>query len=397
MEQQNTLRPRLNNLQWVALAAGIVGLALSAVGYFTNQEQFFRSYLLSYVFWIELSVGAVAVLLIQHLAGGRWGMVIQRILEAGAMTLPIMAALFVPLLFGLPALFEWARPEAVAHDALLQHKAPYLNVPFFMARAAIYFVVWIVIAFLLTKWSVERDKTGDAALTKRLKNFSGPAMWALAITATFASFDWMMSLEPQWFSTIYGMMFIVGAMAAAFAFATLVLARVAGEESLAQTVNAQQFNDLGNFLLTMVIMWTYIALSQYLIIWLGNLKEEIPWYLVRGSGSWATVSQLLIAFHFVIPFFILLSRSNKRQPKALTMLGLFLLLARFIDIYWLIVPAFRPDAVFFHWLDAAALLGVGGIWMAAFYAHLKKHALVPRYDPRLEDAAPRGRRAPSEA
>jgi len=398
MEQQNTLRPRLNNLQWVALVAGIVGLALTAFGYFSNQEQFFRSYLLGYVFWIELSVGAIVVVLMQHRAGGRWGVVIQRILEAGAATMPLMALLFVPLLFGLPVLFEWARPEAVAHDALLQHKAPYLNVSFFIVRAAIYFVVWIVIAYLLGKWSVDRDKTGDPAFTKRLKTLGGPGLWALAITATFASFDWMMSLEPHWFSTIYGMMFAVGAAAAAFAFATLVLARVATEDSMAKTVTTQQFNDLGNFLLTMVVLWAYIALSQYLIIWLGNLKEEIPWYLVRGSGSWAVVSQALIVFHFVIPFFVLLSRSSKRQPLVLTALGLLLLVTRFVDIYWLIVPAFRPDGVYFHWLDAAAMLGIGGLWMAAFYARLKRHALVPGHDPRLEDeAVAHGQHAPGAA
>ncbi len=396
MEQTSALRLRFERIQRSALVVGVLGVIILVLGALISREQFFQSYLIGYIFWFQLSLGCLIVLAIQHLVSGRWGSVAQRVLEAGASTLPLMALLFVPLLLGLPILYEWARPEVVAHDAILQQKAPYLNVSFFIIRAIIYFGVWMGIAHLLNKWSLQRDETGDKSLTNRLKSLSGPAIILLGLTLSFASIDWMMSLEPHWYSTIYGMIFGVGAAAAAFAFATLLLAIVWNDETLAEVLSVYRFNDLGNFLLTMVVLWAYVELSQYLIVWLGNLKEEIPWYLARGAGGWGALALILIGFHFVVPFFVLLSRSNKRNAGILAAVSATILAARFVNVYWLIAPAFHPQAFTFHWLDAATLIALGGVWIAVFMMRLKKYPLIPKYDSRLEEPAHGRHQAPSE-
>ncbi len=377
--------PQLDRLQRQSLMIGVVGLLLYTVGGWANPEQFFRSYLLAYVFWVGISLGSLGVVMLHHLTGGGWGFVIRRLLESGTRTLPLMALLFVPLLFGMSDLYVWARPDAVAADEILQHKSAYLNPSFFMLRTAIYFAAWIGVASLLNRWSGEQDRTAAPGLTRRLQLLSGPGLVLYGLTVTFASVDWVMSLEPHWFSSIYGILFMVGQGLASLAFATALAVALADRPPLSELVSPARLHDLGNLLLAFVMLWTYIAFSQFLIIWSGNLPEEIPWYLHRTGGGWQWIGLFLLAFHFALPFLLLLSRQIKRDARMLMIVSAAIIAMRLVDLYWLVVPAFHPDGVRLHWMDLAAPVGIGGLWMAVFAWQLKQRPLVPIHDPRLKE------------
>lgn len=395
MNENDKLTTLLSSYQRPALIIGGTGLAISVVGLvFNSATQFFYSYLFGYIFWLQLGLGGLGLVLIHHLAGGNWSLVIRRLQEAAMMTLPFMAVLFIPLLFGLPLLYEWARPEAVAHDEILQHKAAYLNVPFFIIRAVIYFAIWSAIAFILYRWSARQDETASYSLAQRSKILSGPAMALLIMTASFASFDWMMSLEPHWFSSIYGVMFIVGMMASAFTFAVLALAWLVDYPPLSEVVTYKHFNDLGNFLLASVMFWAYIQLSQYLIMWSGNLPEETPWYIRRSAGGWQVVTVLLVALHFALPFLVLLSRRIKRSRSVLAAVAAVVFATRALDLFWSIAPALHTTGFALHWMDITALVGVGGLWLGVFAWLLTRRPLIPRYDIRVikEDVVEHGGR-----
>jgi len=343
-------------------------------------EQFFRSYLIAYLFWLGVALGCLPLLMLHHLVGGTWGFVIRRVLEAGTRTLPLMVVLFVPLLFGIHSLYEWSHADVVARDAVLQAKRAYLNSTFFVVRAVVYFLSWIIFAWLLNRWSVEQDKTGNPNLIRRFQLLSGPGIIVYSLAMTFASIDWGMSLEPHWFSTIYGVLFIVGQALAAMAFATAVAVRLSESPPLSQFMNAQVFQDLGNLLLAFIMLWAYISFSQYLIIWAGNLPDEIPWYLHRGSNGWQWVAALLALFHFAIPFVLLLGRGNKRNKAFLGKIAIAVLVMRWVDVYWLIAPSFAP-AVGIHVLDVLLFGIIGVIWFYVFWGQLMKMPLVPLRDP----------------
>jgi hypothetical protein len=323
--------------------------------------------------------------MIHHIAGGSWSAVIQRILEAGMMTLPLMALLFVPLIFGLKILYPWARPEEVAHDVVLQHKSPYLNAPFFLIRTVIYFAFWIGMAFLLRKWSLEQDQTADPGLAGRMRRLSAPGVVFFGLTITFASVDWMMSLEPHWYSTIYGMKFGVGAFASAMALVVILVLSMWNRKPFSGVITPQNINDLGNFLLAAVMLWAYIAFSQYLIIWSGNLPEETPWYLHRTRGGWQWIGLALIFIHFFLPFFFLLARGTKRNPRLLRNIAVLVIIMRVIDTFWLIKPAFYPEGFHISIMDIVVFGVMGAIWLALFNRLLKGQSLLPLHDPRLEE------------
>jgi len=382
---QTQVHPQLNRLQTLALIVGGVGLVLLAVGWFLNPAQFFPAYLVGYVLWVQVALGCLVILMIYNMTGGGWGYVTQRVLRAGMLTLPLLAVLFIPLILGLPTLYEWARPEAVAHDELLQHKLPYLNVPFFIGRTVIYFVVWIGLAYLLNRWLLQQDESFDLALSRRLRAISGLGLGVFGLTVTFASIDWMMSLEPHWFSTIYGFMFVTGTAAAGFAFITIPLAWLMKRTPLAEAVSKLNVNDLGNFLLACVMLWAYIALSQYIIIWSGNVAEVTPWYFRRTNGGWEFVGFLLTAFHFVVPFLVLLSRTVKRRIQWLVKVAMLVVFMRLFDLYWLIIPAFH-ETFYFDWLIIIAPIAIGGLWVAAFIWQLNKKSLLPLYDSSVEES-----------
>ena len=385
------VHPRLDRIQHRSLIAGGVGLGLCLGGAFLSPEQFFRSYLVAYLFWTGIALGSFAIVMLHHLTGGGWGFVIRRLLEAGTRTLPLMAVLFVPLLFGLPDLYVWARPAEVASDPILQHKSLYLNIPFFLIRTAGYFAIWIGVTYFLNKWSVEQDRTAEPLLTRRLQVLSGPGLVLYGLTATFASIDWAMSLEPHWLSTIYGVMFIVGQVLATLALMIPMALLLADREPLSNVVSPAYLVDLGNFLLAFVMLWAYMAFSQYIVIWSGNLPEEIPWYLHRTTGGWQWIALFLIIFHFAVPFLLLLSRVTKRSVQMLSAVAAALIVARFVDLFWLVVPAFHHTGVHIHWMDLVAPIGIGGIWMWFFIWQVKARSLLPLYDPRLAGILERAR------
>jgi hypothetical protein len=328
--------------------------------------------------------------MIHHLTGGVWGLVIRRILEAGTRTLPLLALLFLPIAVGLPRHYSWARPEVVAADPVLVHKSLYLNPAFFLGRAVFYFAVWIALAYRMSRLSLALDAGPDPRVERRLRGISGGGLVLLGLTITFSSVDWAMSLDPHWFSTIYGILFMVGQALSALAFVIVMLALLSGEKPLSDVVRPTGVHDLGKLLLAFVMLWTYMHLSQFLIVWSGNLPEEIPWYLRRLQGGWQAVALVLVLFHFALPFLLLLSRDLKRNAGLLAWVAGGLLAVRLADVFWLVAPdAGGPGShgtgLAFQWLDVAVPVGLGGVWLAAFLRELQAHPLVPVGDPEIRD------------
>lgn len=374
--------PNLSTFQRRALIAGIVLLVALLAGVVLDRRHFFQSYLIGWTFWTGIAVGSIALLMLQHLTGGGWGFVIRRALEAATRTLPIMAILFVPVILGSHHLYPWTNHEEIAEHAVVQFKTPYLNLPFFTVRAVIYFGVWLALAFLLNKWSLAQDRTADNRYTKNMRLLSGPGMVVLIFTVTFASIDWYMSLEPEWFSTIYGFIYVAAWTLSALAFVIFVMARLAREEPMRRIVAPLHFHDLGKLLLALVMLWAYFAYSQYLIIWSGNLPEEIDYYLPRTHGGWGVTIVVIVILHFAAPFLFLLSRSLKRNPGRLVIVAALILVMRMIDLIWMLAPSFRDHR--WIWMDVIALLGFGGLWLALFTWQLSKRPLIPINDPQYD-------------
>ena len=366
----------------------MIGLAAGIFGAMTNRDQFFQSWLIGFLFCLGLTLGSLGLLMLQHLSGGQWGMVGRRVFEAGSRTLPLMALLFIPILFAMPTLFLWARPEVVASDKILQFKSSYLNVPFFMVRAAIYFAFWMFSAFLLNKWSTAQDKGEDAldpGSMVKFRTLSAPALLFLVLTITFAVTDWVMSLDPHWFSTILGLIFVGGFGLSAFALAIAVLSTIGPVGALAGRLNSRHFHDLGKLLLAFTMLWAYLNFSQFLIIWSGNLPEEIPWYIERMRGGWGVVAIALVVGHFALPFMLLLSQDVKKGPW-LARVAIFILVMRLVDTIWLVGPTFAHEGFPIHWMDVAVPAGLIGVWMFFFTRALRSRALMPLNDPFLKEA-----------
>jgi hypothetical protein len=384
--------PNMSDFQKRALIVGIVFSVLFVVGLFVSPalgvthfdaRRIFQSYLIGWTFWTGIGIGSLALLMLQHLTGGGWGLVIRRVLEAATRTLPAMAILFVPIILGAHWLYhEWADHEEAAQHPVVQLKTGYLNVPFFAVRAVIYFGVWITLVYLFNKWSLAQDRTADNRYTKNMRVLSGPGMVALIFTVTFASIDWYMSLEPEWFSTIYGFIFVAAWSLSALAFVIAMMAWLTGQEPMKRIVAPLHFHDLGKLLLALVMLWSYFAFSQYLIIWSGNLPEEITYYLRRIYGGWGAVIVAIGILHFAAPFLFLLSRDIKRSPRKLALIATLILVMRMVDLLWMLAPAFRHT----RWIvmDVAALIGFGGLWLAFFTWQLGKRSLIPINDPQFE-------------
>jgi hypothetical protein len=380
---------RLERLQRRALAVGVLLLALCVVAAPGNPRQFFQSYLQAYLFWIGISLGCLAIAMLHHLVGGSWGLPVRRLLEAGARTLPLMALLFLPILVGVRTLYEWARPEAVAANPVLQEKTLYLNVPGFVVRALVYFAIWIAVAHFLAKWSLEQDRTADPSFTGRLRALSAPGLLLYGLTVTFSAIDWGMSLEPEWHSTMYGMVFMASDGLQALGFVIVAAFLLARLGPLSDVASPPRFQDLGNLTLTFLMLWTYTAFCEFLIIWAENLTDEIPWYLHRTTGGWQGIAIALIVLQFALPFLLLLSRAIKRRGALLAAVGAGILVMRLVDYFWLVAPSFHPGVFTLHWMDVVAPLALGGLWIAVFVGRLRREALVPLHDPRLASAVER--------
>jgi hypothetical protein len=376
----------LPGMKQFGMIAGVLGVVLAVAGYFmSGADRFFQAYLVAYTFWMGVILGSMALLMVQHLSGGVWGIVLRRPFEAAVRTLPIMTVLFVPIIFGMHSLYEWTHPEA-ANDAIIQSKAAYLNTPFFLVRQAIYFVIWNLMGFLLTKWSAEHDRTGDAALLGKLSKLSGGGLCVYFLTITFAMVDWTMSVNPHWFSTIWGMLYIGGQGLSAFAFGICVLVMLSQTAPLNRVLTTHHFHDLGKFLFAFLMLWAYLSFSQFLIIWSANIPEEIPHYLDRWENSWKYLSIFIIVGHFIVPYALLLSRDLKKNSGKLRVIATWILLARVADYYWHVAPELHKDGLSISLLDVALPLALGGVFISLFVSHLGGRSLLPINDPALDKA-----------
>jgi hypothetical protein len=370
----------------IGAVAAVLGVAACAILGAANPKQFFFSWLVSFLFFLSLALGALFFVLIQFAAQGGWGIVLRRIGETVFTTIPVMAALVVPLLLGLHDLYEWSHPEAVEQDPLLQWKAPYLNVPFFLIRVVLYFGIWSFIALLYYRGSRGQDATGDPGVSARLRRLAGPSIIVLAVTQTFASVDWIMSLTPHWYSTMFGVYFFAGSFVGFIALLSVVAAAMRRAGLLDTVINAEHLQDVGKLLFAFTVFWTYIAFSQFFLIWYANLPEETTWYRARLEGSWMTVSVLLMVGHFVAPFFYLMGRAVKRNGATLAIGGAWLLVMHFVDLYWQVMPTLHPEGVRVSLLDVAAFVAIGGCFLAATSWLMRRQALVPLRDPRLAES-----------
>jgi hypothetical protein len=375
-----------------ALIAGVLGTAISAAGFFVaGPNQFYRSYLWSFIFVVALAVGPLAWLMLQYVTGGAWGLVIRRSCEAATRTLPLVLVMFLPVVIGINNLYPWPHADRLAADELLRHKAPYLNVPFFLGRAALYFAGWMFLAWWFNRWSLKEDQQGHDAVHGKMSSMAGPGLLFFGFSATFMSVDWILSVDPKWFSTIFGMLFMVNQALTAMAFLITLMVLLSKYKPMSEVLTPRHLHDLGKFLLAMVMVWAYFSFSQFLIIWAGNLPEEIPWYLTRLNHGWQYVGLLLVVGHFALPFALLLSRDLKRNFKLLRNIAVFILLMRLVDLYWLITPSFRHDAFGISFLDFTIPVGLVGLWLAYFLTQLEKRPLMPKNAPHLEEVLEHGR------
>jgi hypothetical protein len=375
----------LTRLPALAGGVGLVALAVSAALYRGDPARFHQAWLLAFLYFLSLALGGLCYVLMMQAARAGSSVSVRRLGEALMATLPLFPLLFVPVLLGLHHLYEWSHADAVARDVLLRHKHAYLNVPFFAARAAVYFLVWGGTAWWFYRRSLEQDRTGAPELTRRMQTVAPPALVALGVTITFAAFDWIMSLQPHWSSTIFGLYFFAGSFAGAFGLLALLAAWLRAG-ALAQVIKPDQLHDLGKWLFGFVAFWAYLAFSQYVLIWYANLPEETVFFARRWRGGFQTVTVLLVLGHFAVPFFLLLARSVKRSPRALAVAGVWVLAAHLVDLYWLVLPAQPGARAGVRLVDVTVFIGVGGLFVAALAWLLARHALVPLRDPRLGEA-----------
>jgi hypothetical protein len=331
------------------------------------------------MFWIDVSVGSLPLIMIYNLTGGTWGASTRRIVEASASTLPWMTLLFLPIAFGLNKIYPWLDP-ILAQDPKIAHKAAYLNTTAYCFRAAFYFFTWNVFNHLLAKWSQGVQKDGDLLTRAKLRSLSAGGLVAYVLTASFASFDWQMSLEPRWYSTIYGMIYCSAQGLSAFSFALIVFTHLTRKKRADELFPLKTRRDLGSLLLAMVIVWAYMTFMQYLVIWMGNLPEESTWFVHRVHGGWQDLAWLLILFQFGLPFCALLFRSAKDHLRALAVISWIVFLLRIVDRYWNIMPSLYPTHVAIHWQDAMTFIGIGGLWLTAFQRTLRRYPIYATQD-----------------
>jgi hypothetical protein len=380
---------RINEQLWqrgrnVLVFVALVSWLLAGVGALLNPNRFFESYLVGFLYAVSLPLGALFFVMVQYLTGSAWSVPMRRLAEHLMVSVGIGPLLFIPVLAGMHHLYEWSHAEVVARDHLLQHKAGYLNPQWFTIRAAIYFFVWIILATRIYSHSTRQDRTGALEHMHGASRWSAPGLLFTTVTVTLAAFDWIMSLNPHWYSTIFGVYFFAGAGWAFMAAWTWICLRLRDEGVLADVITVEHYHDLGKWMFALTVFWTYIAFSQYLLIWYANLPEETIFYKMRFEGSWKLWSALLLVGHFIVPFLTLISRPAKRNLKVLRVMATWILAIHFVDLYWLMMPNFHRSGVSLHWLDAVCLGAPLSLVALVFWFQLRKHALMPIGDPRFE-------------
>jgi hypothetical protein len=384
-----------------ALIVGLVGLALCALGFFIDRGHFFRAWLISFWLFLGISLGSLAFVMIQHLTGGQWG-VFRRVFEASSRVLPLLAILGLPILLGMHDLYPWAHPDLVAKDEILHHRALFMNTGFFVARYVIYFAVWIGFATVLNNLSLRQD-SGDVSVNLRLQRLSGAGLVVYAIGVMFAGIDWIMVLNPHWYSTLFGFLSMGGHGLEALAFTIIVSAFLVKREPFLGFLKPHHFHDLGKLSLAFVMLYAYFNFSQYLLTYAANLVEEVPYMMARINHGWQYLAIFLVVFHFALPFLFLLNRDLKRRPHRVLWLAAWILFVRWADIVMLVSPEFaatgqnlhfggeEAESYFFlHWLDLAAPLAVGGLWLWMFFTQLAKRPLLAIGDPYLYESLQQG-------
>lgn len=371
-----------------ALGIGLVLGGICVIGGFFSPGDFFRSYLMGYLFWLGLTLGSMAIVMMQYLTAGAWGIVTRRPLESASRTLPLCAILFIPIAIGIPRLYDWAHSDLVHNEYVLRHRSVYMNPTMFIIRAIIYFAIWGIFTYFLNKWSAEQDLRGG--FEKRLAALSAPGLILYVFTVTFSSVDWAESLETDWYSTMWGFLFVARQGLSAFAFAIIVMALLSQREPLSSVFKPAHLHDLGKLLLTFVMLWAYFAFSQLVIVWSGNLTDEIPWYLRRFATSWGILGVLLIILQFIVPFLLLLSRPLKRNVIALCSVVAIIIFMRWVDLMWIVMPSYYQRGFRLTWMNFCVPLAIGCLWIAVFVWQLKNRPLLPLQAPNLEKALAHG-------
>jgi hypothetical protein len=369
---------------------GLVFTVLSVILAIRNPDQFYRGYLLGFMSWLGVALGSMAILMIRHLTGGGWGMVIRRILGAAMRTLPLLAILFIPIVIAVAQhrVYPWAMPlDSVQDPYIKEHlekhgfiKDAYLNFSGFLIRAIIYFAIWNVLSFLLSMWSRQTDRPGAPDNTQKFKAVAGPGLILYGFTISFAAIDWVMSLDPSWISTIFGLLILIGEVLSAMCFAVVVERILFNYKPMSEMLKPEFVHDHGKWILTFIMVWAYFSFSQWLIIWAGNLPNEITFYTKRLSFGWGKIGHFLALFHFAVPFVILLSRPFKRNIRKLVWLAIWLILMRWLDLFWIIEPNFSKGLAV-TMADIVVPIAIGGIWLAYFFRNLNALPLLPAYDP----------------
>ena len=384
-----------------ALIAGAVGLVVCAIGFVVDRDHLFRAWLIAYLLFLSIALGSMALMMVQHLSGGTWG-VFRRVFEASSRTIPFLAVLFIPVILGMGSLYVWTHEDHVQADEILRHKAPYLNTPFFIARAVFYFAVWAALSWFLNRLSARQD-TGDLSVNTTIQRLSGAGLVIYALTVTFAGVDWIMSLNPHWYSTLFGFLMMGGQGLAALAFTIVISTFLVRREPMATLLRPHHFHDLGKLMFAFVMLWAYFNFSQFLLTYAANLIEEIPYMITRMNHGWQYLAVFLIVFHFAVPWLLLLSRRTKRTPERLVIIAAWILFVRYADFYMMVTPEFASSGenlhllageheshFFIHWLDLAAPLAIGGLWLWMFFTELRKRPLLAVGDPYLRESLATG-------
>ncbi len=392
------LGQRAAGVERISGVVGGLGLLLCVAGFFANRAEFFQSYLFAFIYWSGFAFGGLGILLLNNVVGGKWGVTARRFLEAQMRTLPLIFIFTLILLFGLKDLYPWTHPNIVAASDVLRHKHPYLNIPFFIARIFIYFALMTFWGWRVNRFADEQDRTGDPTIGERMRAFSAPGLLIFVLTMTFAYIDWILSADTQFFSTVYGGMILIGDVVQCFALTLLVMILTSRSDRFGGRINAKILHDLGNMMFAFVIFWTYLSASQLIIVWPANLPQELVWYLDRVSGFWKWFALATALSMFAIPFLALLSQARKRDPRRLIKVAIWILIARAIDVFWIIEPTFRSVSTSsplhnshgfaIYWTDFAAFFGIGGVWIYVFLGQLRRRPLLPLHDPRVSSPLP---------